>query len=280
MAVLMRSVSRLLARPPGDERPQLRDAQVPFDGVPLGSDFAFALQLTGTRKQEGLDEFGIGQRDPPDVETREQRRGLNLGRRLVPDDVHGLGQVLVEVDRCEGHVIAALEPLPDARERAEDVEEVNIVLALLRRRVVQVGSTAGPRLVLQRVLRAHRRQVLMDEAKDQQERCEPLLAVDKLPLTVVAALCHHWLQKVPPPGTLADVIEEPGDLLASPAIPPLVTRNKELPDDVADEHGPQLGPQSALHGPTIAPFGAPPRQPHRTPSRSGSGIAPSYRLLG
>ena len=40
----------------------------------------------------------------------------------------------------------------------------------------------------------------------------------------------------------------------SPAVPSLVARHEELPDDVADEHGPQLGSQSALHGPRVTGF--------------------------
>jgi hypothetical protein len=98
----------------------------------------------------------------------------------------------------------------------------------------------------------------MDIAKDQQEGCKALLAVDELPFTVLAAFYYDWLKEISPSGALADVIEEPGDLFASPAVPSLVTRNKELPDDVADEHGPQFGSQSALHSPTIALHGVSP----------------------
>ncbi len=62
--------------------------------------------------RRGLDEFGVGERDPPDVEAGEQRRGLDVGWRLVPDDVDGLGQVLVEVDRLERRVVAARRTTP------------------------------------------------------------------------------------------------------------------------------------------------------------------------
>jgi hypothetical protein len=85
--------------------------------------------------------------------------------------------------------------------------------------------------------------VRIDISKDQQERCKALLTVDELPLTVVTGLHHDWLEEVLPARAFADVIEKPGDLFASPAIPSLVTRYKELPDDVADKYGPQLGSQ-------------------------------------
>jgi hypothetical protein len=60
-----------------------------------------------------------------------------------------------------------------------------------------------------------------------------LLTVDQFPLLVVAALHHHRLQEVLVARTLANVIEEVGDLIASPAVPALVARHEELADDVS-----------------------------------------------
>ena len=77
--------------------------------VPLGGDLVRAIRVTRgchwRAKGEGLDQFGVGQRDPADVEPGEERGRVEVWRRLVPDHANGLEQVAVEL---VGNVLLAV----------------------------------------------------------------------------------------------------------------------------------------------------------------------------
>ncbi len=95
------------------------------------------------------------------------------------------------------------------------------------------GPAQRARLVLERVAHLSGRQMLLlDVAQDQEERGEPLLAVDQLEL--VASANDDRLQVVVALA-VADVVEELLDLVAAPAVTALIAGHEKLAGDLADE---------------------------------------------
>src|SRR5262249_93306 len=143
------------------------------------------------------------------------------------------GEVLVEVDRFERRVFPRVEPLPDALEGTEDVKEVDVVLTILQRRMLQVSGAGRASFILDLVLQPCRREVLAYGLENQQQGRQALLTVDQFPLPVVSTLHDDRLQEVLVTRALVNVIKEPDDLIAPPAIAALVARYEELAGDVS-----------------------------------------------
>src|SRR5690606_40201838 len=65
--------------------------------VPLRGDLVGSVRHAGgtaaSGKQQSLEEFRIGERNPPDVQASEEGRGVEPLGRLVPDHPHALEEI-------------------------------------------------------------------------------------------------------------------------------------------------------------------------------------------
>ena len=61
-----------------DERPDIRMLEIALDSVPLRGDLVRPVRVasapTAAREQKGLEQLGVRERNPTDVEAREERR--------------------------------------------------------------------------------------------------------------------------------------------------------------------------------------------------------------
>jgi hypothetical protein len=109
---------------------------------------------TAAQEQKSLDQLRVRERDATDVQAREQRRRVQIVRRLVPDYANALEQVPVEL---VGDVLPArsvsIEPGTNAVVRRVEVEEVDIDFAAGGIELLQIGLDAGPRLISDGVCR-------------------------------------------------------------------------------------------------------------------------------
>src|SRR5205823_548694 len=101
--------------------------------------------------------------------------------------------------------------------------------------LVQVGLASLPRLVGNRVVRGSGRKVRVPEVpEDEIESGQALLAVHKLPRSVLTALHHHRLQVIGIRVAFPNVVEELTDLVLRPPEASLIRGDEEVPTDITD----------------------------------------------
>ena len=167
-------------------------------------------------EQQRLDQLGVGERDPPDVEPGEERGRVEVARRLVPDDSNGLEEVAVElVGDVLPAVLLRFEPLVDALVGLEDVEEVDVLLASRLVGALAGRPAARPGLVLEGVGRPSARQSLGRACTGGSGRASSGAAGRRRAPTRRRALASRR----PAAGSTArpcspDVVEEAADLVA------------------------------------------------------------------
>lgn len=79
-----------------EESPELRLLKVLFDSVPLRADFYTPLEIVGVeilRKQQRLDQFGIGKGNTSDVQANEESGRIDV-IGFVPDDVNQVFEII------------------------------------------------------------------------------------------------------------------------------------------------------------------------------------------
>src|SRR4051794_27249819 len=99
-------------------------------------------------QEQGLDQFRVGQRDSPYVQSSEQVGRVHIRGGLVPEQLDRIEQVAVEASRFVGRAMPERsEPLLDAPIGAEHMEEIDVAASLGLSQFIEVPLTALPRLI-------------------------------------------------------------------------------------------------------------------------------------